>query len=631
MGSTRRISSLLTLTTGVAAVVVGAAVLLAPPRAAGPVTGPVTGPPLRAVAASLTAFGSCEELRRWYVDAALPQVGPWGFGSVYTVPVDRASAAAPGAASDRAVGSSATGTNVQEAGIDEPDLAKTDGEILVRVAGEDLVVVDVSGATARPLARLPLPGPRGTQRELLLVDDTVLVVGNETGWGPIVDTSLRVAPGAPASRTHLVAVDVSTPASPHVTSHQRVDGTLVAAREYGDGTVRVVVSTGLPRLDFVHPTPGRTPRQAVARNREIVRAATVEDWLPGLRQGEGGRRPLLACDDVRHPERGAGAGTLSVLTFGAGSPESLTTTAVTAAGDLAYSSAGRLYVATLDSGWWDSLRLADPVAPRGGTRRTQVHAFALSGTTTTYLGSGTVPGTVRDRWSFSEHRGRLRVAVALGRGWAPRENAVHVLEEGEGRLRVVGSLRGLGPGEQIQAVRWLGDLAVVVTFRQTDPLYTVDLSDPADPRLLGELKIRGFSAYLHPVGEGLLLGLGRDATEQGVDLGGQAAVFDLTRLDRVRRTAVTGFGRSVELGPRWDPRAFTYLPDRRLALVPVERYGPQLPSVRLVGLRVGATGDLTRVGSWPLGGWDAMSARALPLGDGRVAAVHRRVRILSVS
>jgi hypothetical protein len=598
---------------------------------AGPAADPVTSPPLRAVAGSLAAFDSCEELRRWYVDAALPQVGPWGFGSVYTLAVDRASAAAPGAATHDAVGSSDTGTNVQEVGIDEPDLAKTDGEILVRVAGEDLLVVDVAGETARPLARLPLPGPRGTHRELLLVEDTVLVVGNQTGWGPITDASSRFVPGAPAVRTHLVAVDVSTPASPRVTSHQRVDGTLVGAREYGDGAVRVVVSTGLPRLDFVHPTRGRTPRQALAENRDVVRAATVEDWLPGLRRDDGrGRRPLLACDDVRHPERGAGAGTLSVLTFDAASPQSLTTTAVTAAGDLAYSSAGRLYVATLDTGWWDAVRLADPVAPRGPARHTQVHAFALSGTTTTYVGSGAVPGTVRDRWSFSEHEGRLRVAVALGRGWAPRENAVHVLEEDEGRLRVVGSLRGLGPGEQIQSVRWLGDLAVVVTFRQTDPLYTVDLSDPARPRLLGELKIRGFSAYLHPVGGGLLLGLGRDATKAGADLGGQAAVFDLNRLDRVRRTAATGFGRAAELGPRWEPRAFTYLADRRVALVPVERYGPRRPSVRLVALRVGAAGGLTRVGSWRLGRWDAMSARALPLGDGRVAAVHRGVRIVSV-
>ena len=583
--------------------------------------------PRAAAAVTLPEFADCAKLREWYVETALPRVGPWGFGTVFAFAADRASEPAAAADTDQAVGGSDTGTNVQEAGVDEPDLAKTDGEILVRVAGQELVVVDVSGDHARPLARVPLPGPHGTLNELLLVDDTVLVVGTETGWGPYVDTSLRTVPGVRPVRTHLVSVDVSTLSAPLVTSHQRVDGALVGAREYGDGTVRVVVTTGLPQLDFVHPSPVRSPRDAVRQNRKVVRSATVEDWLPGIRQGDGrGRRPLLDCGDVRHPETDAGPGTLSVLTFGIEDPRSLTATAVAAAGDLAYSSSTRLFVATLDGSWWSAAPLGDAVIRPGLVRRTQVHAFDLTGGTTSYVASGSVPGTVRDRWSFSEHEGRLRVASALGRGWTPRENAVHVLEERAGRLRVVGSVKGLGPGEQIQSVRWLGDLAVVVTFRQTDPLYTVDLSDPVDPRVLGALKIRGFSAYLHPVGDGLLLGLGRDATKRGVDLGGQAAVFDLAELGDVVRTATTAFGRSAELGTRWEPRAFTYLPEQRLALLPIETW--DRPSVRLVALRIGPDGELSRAGAWPLGRWGAASVRALPLDDGRVAVVHNGVRIV---
>ena len=576
---------------------------------------------------ALPAFGDCEELRQWYVAAALPKVGPWGFGVPYVFAADRASAA-PGAALDAAAGSSDTGTNVQEAGVDEPDLAKTDGEILVRVAGPDLVVVDVTGDRARPLSRTRLPGSWSGNRELLLVGDTVLVVGAEAGWGPLVDTSFRVGPGVLPTRTHLTAVDVSDPSAPLIGSHQRVDGDLVAAREYGDGTVRVVVATGLPELDFVHPTRGRSPREARRENRDVVRAAGIEDWLPGLRQGDGrGRHPLLDCAAVRHPEGEAGFGTLSVLTFGIEEPRALVATAITAAGELAYSSADRLYVATIDSGWWDVV----PLDGVGSRRRapapsTQVHAFSLGTGTTTYVASGTVPGTVRDRWSLSEHAGRLRVATALGRSWTPRENSVQGLEEHAGRLRVVGSVGGLGPREQIQSVRWLGDLAVVVTFRQTDPLYTLDLSDPARPRVLGALKIRGFSAYLHPVGDGLLLGLGRDATRSGEDLGAQAALFDLADLDHVRRTGTAAFGRSAEIGTRWEPRAFTYLPEQRTVLVPVERW--DRPSVRLVALRVAADGGLARAASWRVGRWGAGSVRALPLGDGRVAVVHGGVRIV---
>lgn len=585
-----------------------------------------------AAAAELPAFTGCEELRRWYVRAALPRVGPWGFQTLYGGPRAEQAFADAATAADRAVGGSDTGTNVQEEGVDEPDLAKTDGAILVRIADRDLVVVDVSGERKRTLSRTRLPGAWHQGRELLLVGDTVLVVGTDDayGWEP-VDAVSRVVPGqSGATRTHLMRVDVSDPRYPRVAGHQRVDGELVGAREYGDGTVRVVVGTGLPDLDFVHPTKDRTPREARRANRAVVRAAPVEDWLPGIRQGDGrGRHPLLGCGDVRHPEQDAGAGTLIVLTLDVDDPQALVATAITAAGDLTYSSTGRLYVATVDSAWWDVVPVEEGALPgRGPAPSTQVHAFALDGGVTTYVASGTVPGTVRDRWSFSEHDGRLRVATALGRGWQPRENAVHVLEESGDTLRVVGRVDGLGPGEQIRSVRWLGDLAVVVTFRQTDPLYTLDLSDPAAPRVLGELKIRGYSGYLHPAGHGLLLGLGQDATARGRSLGGQAAVFDLADTGAVRRTGTVGFPASAHLATEWEPRAFTYLPGQRTALVPVEDWRRE--RVRLVALRVGEHGGLSVARSWPLRHWGASTVRALPLPDGRLALVHRGVRVVDI-
>ena len=626
-----------TVATAATAATVGALALTGTPTGgtggtAGSERSALEGLPTPVAATGLPAFTGCEELRRWYVRTALPRVGPWGFETPYGGLRAELAFADAATSETKAVGGSDTGTNVQEEGVDEPDLAKTDGEILVRIADRDLVVVDVSGERKRALSRTRLPGGWHQGRELLLVGDTVLVVGTYDAYGWALDTASRVVPGhAVATRTHLMRVDVSDPRHPRIAGHQRVDGGIVGAREYGDGTVRVVVGTGLPDLDFVHPTKDRTPREARRANRAAVRAAPVEDWLPGIRQGDGrGRHPLLGCGDVRHPEQESGVGTLSVLTLDIDDPLALVATAITAAGDLAYSSAGRLYVATMDSPWWDVLPVTEERAltGRGPAPSTQVHAFALDGGATTYVASGNVPGTVRDRWSFSEHDGRLRVATALGRGWQPRENAVHVLEETGDTLRVVGRVDGLGPREQIRSVRWLGDLAVVVTFRQTDPLYTLDLADPAHPRVLGELKIRGYSGYLHPVGDGLLLGLGQDATARGRSLGGQAAVFDLADTGAVRRTGTVGFPASAHLATEWEPRAFTYLPEKRTALVPVEDWRRE--RVRLVALRAGADGGLSVAGSWPLRRWGASAVRALPLPDGRLALVHRGVRIVDV-
>jgi uncharacterized secreted protein with C-terminal beta-propeller domain len=167
---------------------------------------------------------------------------------------------------------------------------------------------------------------------------------------------------------------------------------------------------------------------------------------------------------------------------------------------------------------------------------------------------------------------------------------------------------------------------VLVTFRQTDPLYTVDLSSPRDPRVLGALKIRGFSSYLHPVGGNLLLGLGQDATGRGAALGGQAATFDLTDLRSVERRDTFGFGPASEVAR--EPRAFTYLPDRRIALTVAQSWNTGRGE--LVALHVGSDGSLTTSRSWALHRWAADRVRTLPLGDGRVAVVDRGVRLVDL-
>ena len=123
----------------------------------------------------------------------------------------------------------------------------------------------------------------------------------------------------------------------------------------------------------------------------------------------------------------------------------------------------------------------------------------------------------------------------------------------------------IGPGEDIEAVRWFGELALVVTFRQVDPLYTVDLSDPTDPRVAGELKIPGYSAYLHPLGPHRLLGLGEGPVSRR-GWGAQVGLFDLADLGEPRRLDVLSYRPGTRLVAASDPRAFTWLPGSRTAL-----------------------------------------------------------------
>lgn len=591
--------------------------------------GEVSRPDPVLVSAELPTFSSCPELREWYVHAALPKVGPYGFGFPFVMRAeDMAVAASPAIPTLGAVGSSGTGTNVQETGVDEPDTAKTNGALVVDLRLDRLVVTDVTGDQPRVLSRLRLPG-KTSDDQLLLSGDTVLVFGSSYSsfGGPVFSTPMIPAfdQASVNSRTRVFSVDISDPTHPRITSRQSVGGSLVSARLYPDGTVRAVYDTGYPKLDFVHPSKHRTAKQATRRNRQIVRQASIDDWLPSIRTDGSLRTRLLDCSQVRHPRQPSGFGTISVMTYPVDRPTSYDVTAITAAGDLVYSSSDRLYVATTEADWWDLPRTTG----RGMNHQptTQIDAFALDGEQTTYVASGSVPGSVKDRWSFSEYDGHLRVVTGLGRGWVPRQNGVFVLDQRADRLDVVGRLLGLGQRERVQSVRWVDDLAVVTTFRQIDPLYTIDLADPTRPVVLGALKVSGYSSYLHPVGDGILLGLGQDVAGNEPE-GAQAATFDLRNLHQVIRIAKLAFRPHTNFGTDSDPLAFTYLPAQRIALVSTTNWNSGRS--RLLVLRVGADGSLTHVTSYRLHRWDSSSVRTLPLGGNRVALVDRGVRLLHV-
>jgi hypothetical protein len=344
---------------------------------------------------------------------------------------------------------------------------------------------------------------------------------------------------------------------------------------------------------------------------------------------------------------------VSVATFRPGAVDDATQVAVTGAGNEVYSSADRLYVTA--TAWAGQVGMDRPMdnsvtGPGIGEfrpmppTRTHIHAFALAGSTTRYQASGDIDGTIKDRWSLDERDGHLRVAVARpDRNGEARDNGVVVLDERGDRLETVGKLRGLGVDEQIQSVRWFDDLAVIVTFRQTDPLYTIDLTDPTKPRRLGELKIPGFSAYLHPIGDDRLLGLGSDATPDGLTLGAQAAVFDIRDRSRARQVDKVTF-RDGALGASEDPHAFTWLPASGAAITTLQSSGavsgteepgiepgmePDGPSdgPAMVLLRVSRSGQLSTEALPSPGGWEQ---RALPLPDGRVALTGSTVTLVEV-
>ncbi len=245
---------------------------------------------------------------------------------------------------------------------------------------------------------------------------------------------------------------------------------------------------------------------------------------------------------------------------------------------------------------------------------TRLYAFALDGLATDYLAAGEVEGQVADRWAMDAVDGTLRLAVGPTVETGNFNSVVTFAERGDSLVEI-GRVDALGVGEQITSVRWFDDLAVLVTFRQIDPLYAVDLTDPAAPRLLGELKIPGFSEYLHPIGGERLLGVGQDASLQGRVRGAQLALFDVADLTAPRRVDVVGFGRATAAMAGQDPRQFTWLPDRETALTVLSDWRTGVGSVVVATV----DGDRLDTRTVPVeAGRDVTRVRLVPLADGRV-------------
>ncbi|XVS62830.1 beta-propeller domain-containing protein [Actinosynnema sp. CA-299493] len=549
-------------------------------------------PPIEAVPVELVAFDTCDTALAGLREAIAPHVGVYGVGGhgFRTKAGDvamEADAPVVSAQRDSAAVPEHSKTNAHEAGVDEPDLVKTDGKRVVTVADGKLRVLDV--ATRRLTGTLDVPAGHSTQ--LLLHEDRALLIGagqGTAGRGFVVDGPAEVY----AEDSSVTLVDLS--GAPRVLGSLTVDGRYVDARQVG-GVVRVVVHSG-PRLPWVYPDGVRGEAEALIANRELAATAPIESWLPryALSEVDGSRSEgtLVACDRVSHPVEHSATSMLSVLTFDfpgeLGGGDAVT---IMADGDTVYGTGTSLYVADDHH-----LRPMTRFAPTGPTT-TAIHQFDVSQPgPPKHVASGRVAGTLLNQYSLSEHQGHLRVATTSGDApgvpeQAPAtQSAVTVLKRDGATLGQVGVVDGLGVGERIYSVRFAGPVGYVVTFRQVDPLYTLDLSDPAKPRKVGELKITGYSAYLHPAGDGKLIGVGQEATERGRTTGTQVSLFDVS--DPAAPAKVAGHhlpGASSEV--EFDPHAFLYWPARDLVVLPVTGSGTGDPTAGSSGLLVLRLGD----------------------------------------
>ena len=388
-----------------------------------------------ASAKALTGYAGCDQLLAYYRAELKRTATAYGMGFGYGAE-DTAAAGAPtaarSAAGQDAVGSGATGTNIQEQGVDEPDLAKLkDGRLVVLTGNR---VQDPERERPARGARLDAhrrrPGvrrgaaarrqPRGRVVPGWRADPSQR---NNSSSG-VTDSRLYL-PGTPTTRVLLL--DVSTD-RPRLIEDATYDAQYVSARLV-DGTVRLVTTTR-PQPPVYFPNgPAMSERKALATNRRLAGKVKLAEVLPQVvRKSANGkvleRGNAVSCTDTFHARTPYGVSTLLVTTLRPADGLAATdSTAVTTDGDLVYASADRLYVATSR---WGTVGPVMPMLRSGSAAgrpapdevSTELHAFDTSSSTKTeYVGSGSVPGFVLGRWALSQHEGALRVATTRQPPW----------------------------------------------------------------------------------------------------------------------------------------------------------------------------------------------------------------------
>ncbi len=432
-----------------------------------------------------------------------------------TVSGNMADAPASDSASDQAADYS--GTNNQVSGVDEADIVKTDGAYIYTLGQSfTLYITKVDGADMTITDTLTLCKNEDDSgytevTELFLAGDLVYAIGNDTRWNGDnngTDTIIKV-------------IDVSDRANAKVVATLTQDGYYNTARMM-DGYLYVVSNY----YDIVF--------RLIDNPVTFCPAVTVD-----------GAQTVLPADDVIINDDTTDTSYTVVTSINAASGTSFAShKAMLGASGTVYCSTTHLFLTSYVNGYNENSEVQTDANGKHFVRNTYdshtaICMLKLDAGVITEQASTTIEGNFLNQFSLDQYNGYLRVVVSRNSStetiWTDGideyewnsvdDNALYVLDDA---LRVVGTVENLGEDESVQSVRFAGDVAYFVTFRQVDPLFAVDLSDPASPTVLSALKISGFSAYLHAYSDGLLLGIGYDADEtSGATQGVKISMFDV--------------------------------------------------------------------------------------------------------
>lgn len=512
----------------------------------------------------LQQFSQCDELKSYLIETAEKQrqLYYWDYPD-YSDSDDAGDAtdASPPATDEAGDAASEisdmTGTNNQVAGVDEADFVKTTGDYTYLLSGGYfLILKSWPAAQSQEIYRVQLEGyPRA-----LFVDGEIVWIVSDINSTDLAEDNPNPDFAPRINETVKITIfRVNDPQQPELLRETLLESRYVDARMI-DHQVYLIVSAYLDLFPFLD-------------NPESI---DLNDLLPAISDNTTPAQPagvttrlISECDAIYRPETANGTGTVSILSFDLENPLSeISSESLLSNSGLVYASQENLYIATTEDDYWMWLPVMEgDDTPSPGTN---IHKFSLT-TTPQYLASGRVDGMLINRFAMDEYQGDLRLVTSCIDWWQDPQpkNRLYILEQSDDQLLERSRLENLGkPGDSIYAARFMQEKGFLVTFRQIDPFYTLDLSNPDQPKLVGELEVPGYSTYLHPIADDMIIAIGRDTDINGLTI----SLFDISDFQNPARLSNHLISTDSYSEAEYNHHAFTWFAAEDMLAIPVTRW-----------------------------------------------------------
>ena len=385
-------------------------------------------------------------------------------------------------------------TNNQVKGVEEADIVQTNGSHVFVISENKVVINNIENPSNMKQESKIQFTESFYPSQLLLKEELLLVIGQKNMYHTLeaTDSAPRIEPDW-ESMTGVFLYDISNPKAPKLIRELASEGYTNGVRLKGN--MLYIVSTIMPRYWAMEENDDMELRPFTYDSKTDKEAQPLDyEHISILPDSLDGNYTVITALNISEPL----VNEVITRSFLGGSQE-------------LYMSTESLFLTSAiyknDEATTMSKRLWGP-----GQLDTMVYKFSIKDTIVDFVGSATLTGTILNQFSMDEHNGYFRTVTTTGNLWDqnnPSENNLFILDE---TMNMVGSITGLAKEERIYSARFMGDKAYMVTFRETDPLFVIDVANPTNPKVLGELKIPGFSNYLHPLGEKHLIGFGYETS-----------------------------------------------------------------------------------------------------------------------